>query len=73
MSAPDELQDPLLGADFVNITCHGVRATLVVDAEGGISYAPLKVSWHHCLLAQLGVADVGRATLSRPCLWTLTS
>lgn len=42
MSAPDELQDPLLGADFVNITCHGVRATLVVDAEGGISYAPLK-------------------------------
>jgi hypothetical protein len=45
MSTPGELQDPLLRTDSVNIVCQGVRATLDVDAEGGISYSPLKVGW----------------------------
>jgi hypothetical protein len=50
MSAPGELQDPLLRTDSVNVTCQGVRATLEVDADGGISYSPIKVSWHCCLV-----------------------
>jgi hypothetical protein len=53
MSSQGELQDPLLRTESVNILCQGVRATLDVDAQGGINYSPLKVSWHCCLLCCL--------------------